>query len=162
MENAKSSGRKSSRRKKQSNPVGRPRKIDSPETFDALVDSYLAMCRNAEKPEPITLTGMILALGLCSRDGLDGYAEYPEFADSVKRAKMFIEHEYEKRLIVSTNAAAPIFALKNFGWKDRQPADLDLLQAEKLRRELAQGEEDPQSMPESVSVTVRDARKRDS
>lgn len=63
---------------------------------------------------------MILALGLSSRESLDNYLSYPEFVDSVKRAKILIEHEYEKRLITGTNAAAPIFALKNFGWTDKQ------------------------------------------
>jgi hypothetical protein len=99
------------------NPVGRPRKIKSPEEFDSLVDSYLAMCRANE--EPILLTGMILALGLCSKEAFYLYETYPEFLDSVKRARMLVESEYEKRLNVNSSAAGPIFALKNFGWKDK-------------------------------------------
>lgn len=102
------------------NKVGRPRKIDSPETFDNLVDTYMTVCQDPDNPKAITLTGMILALGLTSREALDNYLDYPEFVDSVKRAKLLVEQEYENRLVAGTNAAAPIFALKNFGWKDKQ------------------------------------------
>ena len=106
------------------NPVGRPRKISSPEEFDRLVDLYIATCQNIDKPVPITLTGMILALGLTSKDSLYEYGTYPEFSESVKRARLLIEQEYENRLIVGTNAAAPIFALKNFGWRDKAEVEL--------------------------------------
>jgi hypothetical protein len=99
-------------------PGGRPRIIPSPEEFDRRVDLYIDSC--AKEGQPILLTGMILALGLYSKDGFYGYAEYPEFADSVKRARMLVEMEYEKRLNLATSATGPIFALKNFGWTDKQ------------------------------------------
>ncbi len=99
------------------NPVGRPKIIKTPDEFDALVNSYLAMCRANE--EPILLTGMILALGLSSKESFYHYEEYPEFYDSVKRARLLVELEYEKRLNVNSSAAGPIFALKNFGWADK-------------------------------------------
>jgi len=98
--------------------VGRKRLIDSPETFDMLVDTYVQMCKDSQ--EPILLTGLILSLGLVSKDSFYDYQKYPEFSDSVKRARMLVEMEYEKRLNVGSNAAAPIFALKNFGWSDKQ------------------------------------------
>jgi hypothetical protein len=46
----------------------------------------------------------------------------------VKRAKLRVEHEYEKLLQDPTaNPAAVIFALRNFGWGKRQePAATDL------------------------------------
>lgn len=108
------------------NKVGRPRKIDSPETFDNLVDTYILVCQDPDNPKAITLTGMILALGLTSREALDNYLNYPEFVDSVKRAKLLVECEYENRLVAGSNAAAPIFALKNFGWKDKQEVDQNI------------------------------------
>ena len=96
---------------------GRPRKIESPEEMDRLVDEYVGECIGDEKP--ITLLGMILHLGLNSRQSLDEYMSYDGFSDSVKRAKAIVEHEYEIRLIEGGGAGA-IFALKNFGWKDKQ------------------------------------------
>lgn len=90
--------------------------------MDELVDAYILMCQDPDKPRLITLTGLILALGLSSRESLDAYLNYPEFYDSVKRAKLLVEHEYENRLVVSGNAGS-IFALKNFGWKDKQEVE---------------------------------------
>jgi hypothetical protein len=107
-------------------PIGRPRKISSPEEMDRLVDEYVAMCRNPENPQPILLTGMILHLGLSSRDSFDEYKKYDGFSNSVKRAKMIVEMEYEGRLVTGSSApAASIFALKNFGWKDRHEIGSD-------------------------------------
>ena len=103
-------------------PVGRPRAISSPEEFNRLVDSYIDMCRDSG--EPVLLTGMILSLGLTSKEAFYNYGKsYAEFSESVKRARMLIEMEYEKRLNVATSATGPIFALKNFGWIDKQELD---------------------------------------
>jgi hypothetical protein len=135
--------------------MGRPRIIQSPEDMDRLVDLYVENCRNAEKPQPITLTGMILALGLSSRQSLDEYAKLPHFFDSVKRAKLIIECEYENRLITSTSATGSIFALKNLGWVDKHTTYLEELQARKLERELQL--DDEQAQPVQVSVGVEDA-----
>lgn len=99
--------------------VGRPRVIKSPAEMDEKVDAYIARCRDKDAPSAITLTGMILALGLSSRESFDEYKNYEGFSDSVKRAKLIIENEYENRLVSGVPAAAPIFALKNFGWKDK-------------------------------------------
>lgn len=137
------------------NKVGRPRLIDSPETFDMLVDSYVDMCRTAN--EPILLTGMVLSLGLFSKESFYDYAGYPEFFQSVKRAKLIVEAEYEKRLNTGTNAAGSIFALKNFGWADKHPTYLDELQAKKLERELQL--DDEQAQPTQVIIGVEDASK---
>lgn len=109
---------------KQKLPIGRPRKIKSPEQLDELVDNYVLMCNTSDPQTAITLTGLILSLGLSSRESFDEYLKYDGFSDSVKRAKLLIEHEYEKRLNGGTNAAAPIFALKNFGWSDKQQVTL--------------------------------------
>ena len=101
-----------------SKPTGRPRIIPSPEEFDRRVDVYLAECK--AEGQPILLTGMILALGLTSKESFYHYETYDGFYDSVKRARLMVELEYEKRLNIATSAAGPIFALKNFGWKDTQ------------------------------------------
>lgn len=102
------------------NPVGRPRIYSSPEDFDAKVDEYYHSCK--EGNEPITWTGLALYLGFSSRQSIDEYLKYPGFSDSVKRAKLLIEWAYEKR-VMGTNAAGPIFVLKNMGWSDKQEID---------------------------------------
>ena len=97
--------------------VGRPRIIESPQEFDGLAEMYFA--ERDLSNEPYLLTGLILALGLSSRASLDEYEKRPEFFNSVKKAKLRVEMEYEKRL-GSTAPTGAIFALKNFGWKDQQ------------------------------------------
>ena len=101
--------------------VGRPRKIKSVRQFEERAEAYFGECE--AKREPALLTGLILALGLCSREGLDEYGRRPEFADSVKKAKLRIEMEYEKALH-GRSPTGPIFALKNFGWTDKQDVEL--------------------------------------
>ena len=104
------------------NAVGRPRLVSTPDEFDERVDTYIQWCR--AKEEPVLLTGLILALGLSSKQSFYRYEDYPEFSDSVKRAKLLIEMEYEKRLNTFSSATGPIFALKNFGWSDKQELDV--------------------------------------
>ena len=53
-----------------------------------------------------------------ARDG-----ERPEFHDSVNRAKLLIENQYERKLDRDKPAGA-IFVLKNMGWSDRQELEL--------------------------------------
>ena len=104
------------------NAVGRPRLVSTPDEFDERVDTYIQWCRTKE--EPVLLTGLILALGLSSKQSFYRYEDYPEFSDSVKRAKLLVEMEYEKRLNTFNSATGPIFALKNFGWSDKQELDV--------------------------------------
>ncbi len=63
---------------------------------------------------------MCIHLGLYGKEALAEYAGYLGFSSSVRRARAFIEHEYEKRLVTNSSAAGPIFALKNFNWSDQQ------------------------------------------
>lgn len=68
-------------------------------------------------------TGLALHLGFSSRDSLNDYGKKPGFSDSVKKALLRIESKYEKAAFTARNAAGPIFALKNFGWKDKTEID---------------------------------------
>lgn len=99
-------------------PNGRPRKIKSPKEMDKLINEYVML--QAEKKLPLLLTGMILYLGLSSRESFDEYKSYEGFSDSVKRGKLLIEVGYEFRLH-GTTPTGSIFALKNFGWFDKTP-----------------------------------------
>ena len=125
--------------------VGRARIIESPAEMGRLVEEYVAKCH--EDGEPLTLTGMILHLGLSSRQSLDRYGDREEFSDSVRRAKLLIENQYERKLDGPRPAGA-IFALKNMGWSDRQEvefkgslANLDISQLpDELVSRLARGE----------------------
>ena len=97
------------------NPVGRPPIWTDPLAFNQRVDEYFN-----DKDILHTWSGLALYLGFVSRDSLWDYSKKPEFSDSVKKALSKIESIYEQRMNKSNNPSGAIFALKNFGWKDRQ------------------------------------------
>lgn len=94
---------------------GRPRLIESPEEFLERMDAYLDAC--ARTAEPITMTGMALALGFYSRQSLFAYGKDPRFSLPVKLARCIVEHDYEVGAR-KHGRAGDIFGLKNFGWID--------------------------------------------
>ena len=102
--------------------VGRPPKWNTPEELQAEIDKYFEHC--AKTKEPLTITGLALALGTF-RDVLMDYQNKDEFSNTIKTAKLRIENAYEHRLI-QNGRAGDIFALKNFGWKDKQEIEADV------------------------------------
>jgi hypothetical protein len=70
-----------------------------------------------------TVTGLALALGFDSRNGLLYYQdEKPAFLSTIKKAKARVEAAFEKELIHRNGSVTGlIFNLKNnFAWKDAQ------------------------------------------
>lgn len=76
-----------------------------------------------EIPVP-TISGLAHFLGFESRQSFYDYEKYPDFSYTIKRARLFIEIEYEEQLQYG-NTTGAIFALKNMGWTDRQELGLD-------------------------------------
>lgn len=69
-------------------------------------------------PEPATVTGLALYLGFASRQSLFDYEQKEEYSYIIKRARTYVEHEYEKALSGDKPTGA-IFALKNMNWRDK-------------------------------------------
>lgn len=112
--------------KKAKHAGGRPRKYESVVKLQAAIDEYF------EVAPGYTITGLALHLGFTSRLALianEGYSE--EFFYALKRAKLRIEMYYEQHL-VETGAAGSIFALKNFGWSDKQEIVQERTQSEQI------------------------------
>jgi len=119
---------------KKKHPGGRPRKYQSVEAMQTAIEAYFAKCdeRTAvvvakdhlitiSKPEPYTIQGLTVALGL-TREGMCDYEARPEFADTVKAAKQRCEAD-KVRHMLDGDGYGPgyIFDLKNnHGWKDQQ------------------------------------------
>ncbi len=97
------------------NVGGRPLKFITVKALQTAIDVYFVSC--AESKEPLTITGLALALDT-SRETLMDYQVRDGFSDAVKRAKLMIEQSYELRNIKRGNGG-DIFALKQFGWKDK-------------------------------------------
>jgi DNA-packaging protein gp3 len=73
-------------------------------------------------PESPAITGLALFLGFESRQSVYDYEKNGLFSYTIKRNRLKVEHEYEKALL-SRNSTGAIFALKNFGWSDKQEID---------------------------------------
>lgn len=102
--------------------VGRPLKWETVEALQQEVDSYFATT-----PMNIwTITGLALALGT-DRTTLINYSDRAEFFDTINTAKLMVENAYEIDLREKGHAGN-IFALKNFGWKDKTELDATINQ----------------------------------
>lgn len=109
---------------------GRPPFYNTVEELQARIDEYWNYIKGEadegggwiRQPEYATVTGLALYLGFTTRQALLNYEGKDEFVDAVKKAKTKIESAYEQALF-GKNAAGPIFALKNFGWTDKQEID---------------------------------------
>ncbi|MET3980913.1 hypothetical protein ABIB62_004050 [Mucilaginibacter sp. UYP25] len=75
------------------------------------------------EPEPPTLSGLALFLGFNSRNEFEAYEHTGEFANHVKRARLRIEAEYEKKLHYQS-ATGAIFMLKSLGWAEKPDGTL--------------------------------------
>jgi hypothetical protein len=98
-------------------PAGRPLKYGNIKKLQADIDAFFKECD--DKEEPYTITGLALALGTY-RQTLINYEGKPEFMDTIKMAKQRCENFAERRLYGQGQQAGPIFALKNYGWEDKQ------------------------------------------
>lgn len=107
-------------------PAGRPAKYKSAEKLQQKIDEYFKNPPTISKKVGdevmevpcLTITGLVLFLGFSDRRSFYDLEKKEEFSHTIKRARTFIEHEYEKQL-QSGNTTGAIFALKNFGWKDK-------------------------------------------
>ena len=97
--------------------VGRPPKYNNTEELQEQISAFFL---SGEKP--VTISGLAYFLGFESRQSFYDYEKDSEFSYTIKRARLFIENEYEK-LLQSGNVTGAIFALKNFGWTDKQELD---------------------------------------
>jgi hypothetical protein len=112
--------------------VGRPLAYETNEELQDAIHDYftngvkqkeviIGKAPNQEKvsiPVP-TISGLCYHAGFESRQSFYDYEKRPEFSYTVKRARLFIEKEYEEQLQIG-NTTGAIFALKNMGWTDTQ------------------------------------------
>ena len=105
---------------------GRPLKFKSSKELILKAQEYFNKC--IESKEPITITGLCMALDTF-RDVLMDYqsGKYDktdhEFSNAVKKVKLVCENYAERLLFLKGNPAGPIFALKNYRWKDTQEVE---------------------------------------
>lgn len=119
--------------------AGRPPKYFSADGMQQAIDEYFEAhkprVRKGEDGKPLlsakgfpivelnppTISGLALFLGFSNRTSLYEYEKEPEFSDTIKRARSRCE-EFVESCGMSGDIPAPmaIFALKNYGWSDKQ------------------------------------------
>ena len=99
-------------------PAGRPRKY----TLRKLKEKAETYFKETPFDE-ITITGLALSIGT-TRELLCDYEKLPEFSDTIKNYKQRVQHSYEISLR-KNGRAGDIFALKNFGWSDKQEIEVN-------------------------------------
>lgn len=117
---------------KSGNPPWRPPKYSSPIELQEKIEEYFKSGYRKKKKivgnqkegykeievPAVTITDLVLYLGFCDRSAFYKYEEKEGFGHAIKKARTFIEREYEQ-FLHENNPAGAIFALKNFGWTDR-------------------------------------------
>ena len=118
-------------------PSGRAPFYKSVKELESKIDSYFSDCpdkrmvkvRDPEGGEYMdyvscpTITGLSLFLGFCSRQSMYDYEENPNYTYTIKKARTFIEREYES-MLHNGQCTGAIFALKNMGWNDKTQTEL--------------------------------------
>ena len=94
--------------------VGRPLKIETPEQMEKILNEYFETTEESK----LTITGLCLALGLDKSTFYD-YEKRENYKEIVRQARLIVENSYEISLR-ENGRTGDIFALKNFGWTDRQ------------------------------------------
>jgi hypothetical protein len=96
------------------------------------IDKYFKRIKNDE--EKPTITGLAYDLGFESRQSFYDYEKAGAHSYTIKRARLRIESAYEQRLHGNSPTGA-IFALKNFGWVDKQETDVTVKSGSEALRE---------------------------
>lgn len=95
-------------------------KYKTPKAMERRLDAYFA-----NTPiEQWTVTGLCLALKI-NKDTFYEYAKREGYSEVIDWARLQVEHSYELSMR-KYGRSADIFAMKNFGWKDKIETENEL------------------------------------
>lgn len=113
--------------------IGRPRKYQTPEEMQVIIEEYFNECREDGIYPTVSMLAYRLDMG---RQALVNYEKCIDldwlkncdkelklrFMDTIRKAKQYIEGCYEEKLVNGkTTPIGTIFTLKNnYGWVDKQ------------------------------------------
>jgi len=110
------------------NEGGRPRKFTSADEIYKAGLEYITSTIEQEKH--LTFTGLCIALGVV-KDTFNDYesgkydTDLEVFSGPLKDLKQRVENYAEQKLF-GNNPTGAIFALKNYGWKDKQEIESNI------------------------------------
>lgn len=149
-------------------PGGRPRVFDTEDQLLTAIDEYFQYIKGefeirqvkdddgkvvgetrvwTRDPEAKSITGLALFLGFESRQSIYDYEKNGKFSYIIKRAKLSVEAGYEQALHGKAYAGA-IFALKQFGWSDKQEIENTNIN---LNTDVTPTEEEAQKIKEMLN-----------
>jgi hypothetical protein len=99
-------------------PTRGPAKKLTPDEVEELSAAYMEECR--EKDEPLTITGLALALGFASKQSIYDYLKDDDYKYAMGRAHLRVENSYEMQGAKGRGDGFLVFTLKQFGWSDKQ------------------------------------------
>ncbi len=112
---------------------GQPAKYNNPTEMVDVIQKYF----DETDPDEYTVTGLALAVGC--KQTLENYQKKEGFSDIITEAKLIIENSYEISLR-KNGRTGDIFALKNFGWSDKQEHEhsgkLEINTSEKSKKKI--------------------------
>jgi hypothetical protein len=97
--------------------IGRPKRWETREQLISEINEYF----DNTPFEEYSVTGLCLYIN-ASKQLLIDYENRDEFKDIIKESKLIVENSYELSLR-KHGRTGDIFALKNFGWSDKQEID---------------------------------------
>ena len=109
------------------------KKYKTDKELQKAIDEYFTEVEGKKDHKP-TITGLMLSLGFCDRQSFYDYEKTGKHSCTIKKARLRIEQEYEQRLHTGQPTGA-IFALKNFGWVDKQEQDVTVTTGSDTLRE---------------------------
>jgi len=97
-----------------------PIKYKTPSDLSDKIEEYFD---SVDEEIDITITGLVLFLGFADRHSFYDYEKKDGYTHTIKKARTRIENSYEKSLR-KDGRSGDIFALKNFGWRDKQEIEI--------------------------------------
>ena len=102
--------------KEKKNKRGRPKKFQSVEELDKIIEKFFEFCKKESKPVTITRLARFLEI---ERKNLFNYSKDDEYRPAIKKALAACQEYAEDRLFTSQQCTGAIFTLKNnYGWRD--------------------------------------------
>ena len=103
--------------------MGRPKKYNTPEEMQVVIENYFKDCEIRE--DPLTIEGLADALDL-DRKSIINYSKDDRFFHTIKKAKEKINNNFAMRALRGDyNPTISIFLMKNnFGYVDKQEQEV--------------------------------------
>ena len=120
MQKIKGAGKKtrSNSKIKEPNPIGIPPLYNSPQELQSKIDEYF------NSDSKYTIAGLCLFLGFASRQSFYDYENKPNFAYTIKKARLRLEEYYESKVLTAGIQTGVMYMLNCF--KYQEPIDNEI------------------------------------